>query len=264
MKKQKSILFSLIIICVLSSCNSIRQREIQASLGSVQLRMKNKEYDKAIRILDRILTAEPNNEKALLQRVFCYRFTKNYCEAEKDISKLIDLYPQNTEYLFYRGQILYEMERYSEAVSDLQNALHFADNIKLKLYCWNTLANAEFEQENYPAVIQTCIQYLKYREHEGIYILRGDAYFELKEYRRALDDYNTALATVQKNKRKIKDSLFYYYKGMSEIMCGRYKEALDDFEKLDEDFYKTKEYKEFCKQKLTEASSSTGSGASDK
>lgn len=47
-------------------------------------------------------------------------------------------------------------------------------------------------------------------------------------------------------------------------MCGRYKEALDDFEKLDEDFYKTKEYKEFCKQKLTEASSSTDSGASDK
>jgi len=73
-----------------------------------------------------------------------------------------------------------------------------------------------------------------------------------KEYHDALNDYNTALSVAKKNKRYITNNLFYYNKGRSELACGLYEEASVDFKRLNDDFYKTKEYRELCEQKIKE------------
>ena len=232
---------------ILQGCTSIQKKEFAASV-----RITNENYDEAIPILNEILVVNPQNKWALLKRSMCYSFLENYVEAEKDISKLIELYPKNAEYFFHRGEILYEGGAYSESISDVQKALHLTANRKLRSYCYYLLANAEFEQKNYLAAIRACTDYLKYGQHENAYILRGHAYFQLKDYSDALHDYNTALSVAKKNRRHITNNLFYYNKGRSELACGLYKEASVDFKRLNDEFYKTKEYRELCEQKIKE------------
>ena len=80
---------------ILQGCTSIQKKEFAASV-----RITNENYDEAIPILNEILVVNPRNKWALLKRSMCYSFLENYVEAEKDISKLIELYPKKCGILF--------------------------------------------------------------------------------------------------------------------------------------------------------------------
>ena len=84
--------------------------------------MKN--YGTAIRDISKAIEIEPNNFEFYESRGIAYYFDiKNYDAAIKDLSKAIELNPKSDSSYYMRASIYHDLENYDEAVCDYVNAI---------------------------------------------------------------------------------------------------------------------------------------------
>ena len=99
-----------------------------------------------------------------------FNFDKQeYVQALNYINKAIDVDPLYVNGLLLRAEINFGLQKFNEVIEDITLAFNMDDNVKISM--------AEF------------------------YLLRGDAYFKLRNLQKSLTDINTSIELNPKNAR---------------------------------------------------------------
>ena len=98
------------------------------NLVAQQLMMTGEKFDEAmqkeaIQILDKAIEIAPDNPATMVMRARINLIGENLEEAVKDTSRAIELDSKNIEALLLRGSTLSELERYSDALADINKAI---------------------------------------------------------------------------------------------------------------------------------------------
>ena len=86
---------------------------------------QEKEYTTACEELNKLINLEPNNTKAISFRGYIYLFfLGEYDKAILDFSKVIQLDPDHEKIFYFRGNAYYENKNYIKAVQDFTTAIN--------------------------------------------------------------------------------------------------------------------------------------------
>ena len=176
-------------------------------------------YTKALEILNRALELDPNFAEAYHNRglVYYYHF-KDYDRAFSNFNKVIELDPTNANFYFQRGIFYFRLEDYAHAASDFEKATEFdPTNLDFYYHCGKAYAksgNFDRAVENFAKILELnpkswileindreLKDWLEIARHvaenpsdtAGLYKKYGAAYFEQKDYDRAIESYSKAI-----------------------------------------------------------------------
>ena len=178
------------------------------SRGYVYSRLR--EYDRAIknfnRVINRFWDKPPNRLPhtilfAYTSRGFAYFRKNDFDQAIKDCDAAISLEASYYTAYNYRGLIHYAIEEYNQAINDHTQAICHNGNYA-RSYNFRGLAHAA--TENYDDAIADYNEAIRLKEgnpHALIYLNRGNAYQEMGQIKKAIDDYDYAVR-VCSNYRK--------------------------------------------------------------
>jgi tetratricopeptide (TPR) repeat protein len=148
---------------------------------------------------------------------------EKYEEAINLFNKAVDVRPYLYEAWYYRGNALYNLGRYEEAIASYE---HVA--IKSYLYeTWYYRGNALYILGRYKEAIASYEQSVAIKPYlyEAWYY-RGDCLNNLDQQEKAIASYNRALAI----KPDYLDA--YFHRGDSLYILGRYEEAIASYDKV--------------------------------
>ncbi len=135
----------------------------------------------ALTDLDWLILSDPSNAEAYCQRGIVYSKIGRRKEAIRDLTEASRLAPQDPKVLLYRAMVRLELEDARGAIAELMQIInHHSASV-----------NAD------------------------VYFLRGNAYSQIQDYRRAIEDYARALHLAPTNPE------IYY-------QCGKAREAFGD------------------------------------
>lgn len=99
-----------------------------------KIHLKNREYDKAQKFLQKAVDTKPNEPRYL------YYLGQSYDLPKKDVKQALDCYnkaikldPQFSEIHFYRGMIYHLLRKYKLAKKDFERCIEITNNKKLKM-----------------------------------------------------------------------------------------------------------------------------------
>ncbi len=159
-------------------------------------------FDRSLKIYDALLTKYPDSpisERTLLLASYLRLKDKNYFDASRNLKTYIKLYPQsplreNMELIL--AQSLVRLHEYKEA-KQIYNSLFSSTAPDVK-------ASAYYEY--------------------------GDAFFEARDYEKALTAYSEALKMFPAEDKSYPN--IYFNMGEIEFLLGRYKNSLEDLRKF--------------------------------
>lgn len=111
---------------------------------------ENKEEEKALEYLNKILEFDPANKEAIIKIAAHYRDKENFEEALKMYKQLIDIDPDNADVLFNQGIAFKKMKRVDEAIANFEKIVELNPNDnEAKIF----LARFYYESEKWQKVI---------------------------------------------------------------------------------------------------------------
>ena len=174
-------------------------------------------YDEAIKL-------DPNFGEIYIDRARYFLLHKDPKAAIVDLDTASELMPDSPlVYMAYADAYL--------ALDDKKNALEAAE----KAYSldvtdplvYKTLGTLYIENGQYERAIEALNVYVNFaRENDRAFALLGQAYYGLKDYKSAVDNFDKALALNPNGLRK-----YYIYMGLANLELGNVDQAVDDLEK---------------------------------
>ena len=164
-------------------------------------------------------------------RGVCFLHLKKYEQAISDISKAIDLDESVSKYWYSRGLVYMELERYDNAISDFTTAIDL--NREMGIY-WSERGVCLMKKNNYPEAILNFTKGLglgtRSTKDRLVRKLRGDCYYENKQYREARHDYEFILNGEE---TVVLGPLFWYRFGLCQTLIPHqtYKHTYSEFTK---------------------------------
>ncbi|MFN7201107.1 MAG: tetratricopeptide repeat protein [Aphanizomenon sp.] len=179
--------------------------------GSAYGHLKN--YKQAIADLTQAIKIDPKKATYYGMRGGVYINLKDYKQAIADFTQAIQLDPKDAIYYSLRGSIYSELKDYKQAISDLTETIRR-------------------DPKNAPYTMQG-LRYSEFKDNKGLlsgytglmskaYATRGVTYYELKEYKLAIDDYTQAIKIDSQNAE------YYAFRGGIYSFLKEYKQAIDD------------------------------------
>ncbi len=170
----------------------------------LRLYQKAKMKDAIVEIDDAI-KLEPNCAEFYFKRGDCFLELIKYKEAYADFTKAIELEPKHFPAYKRRARLNYELGKYDVAIKDYERAqkatpskIEKAEIIKLK-------AKMHSYMKKFDLAIQDLTQSIALDRTAHALMLRGNQYFSMKQYKKAVDDYSEA---IKFNSPKLQDRLF--------------------------------------------------------
>jgi len=186
---------------------------------------RDQQWRESIPILNRLISAQPNNAELFALRSHAYSHLELPTEALADAQRAVQLAPKSAEAYLRRGEAKHGDQRFVEAVADYdksididrndaeawgnkgsalaglgQNnkaleALNRALDLQKNRYeFWSVRAQVHAALKNYTAAISDSTQAIQLRPSDSsLYILRATAYANASQFDPALDDANQAL-----------------------------------------------------------------------
>ncbi|MBD2140296.1 tetratricopeptide repeat protein [Anabaena sp. FACHB-1250] len=206
-----------------------------------------KEYKQAIADYTQAIQLDPKNAKYYNSRGIAYTQLKDYKQVIADYTQAIQLDPKDATYYGMRGGSYLVLEDYKQAIADFTQAIQLdpKDAIyhslrglaysKLKDYkqaISDLTETIRRDPQNAPYTLQG-LRYSEYKDYKGFissytglmciaYTTRGGIYYDLKEYKLAIDDFTQAI------KIDPKDARYYVIRGNSYFLLKEYKQGIDD------------------------------------
>lgn len=179
----------------------------------------------AIRDYGKAIELDPNNYKNYNSRGFVYCIAKEYANAIRDYNKAIELKSDESDNFRGRGYVFKTMKEYGKAIADYSNAIEInSDNYRN----YEERGKVYFIVKKYQEAVRDYHMAIQIAPNapliEGMYYNLGEAYLELRDYRNALDSYNTAIA---KSSSVVAD--YYNGRGKAYLNLKEYQKAIDDF-----------------------------------
>ena len=151
-------------------------------------------------------------------------FKKDVEAAFDDIKKGLDLFKDMTKLLLLRASLHRQQKDYENALNDLERASRFMfvdkleNEVKTQIgLTYNAMGSSLFAKGKYHDAVTIFNEALNFMDTDaGIYLNRGDAYRELKNFNLALSDYHYALDLGGDGpKIKIRLALAHYALGVN-------------------------------------------------
>lgn len=172
--------------------------QLTGLIGRIYFQKSN--YPKAETFLKRAISIGDQNTENILYLALSLQKQNNYSSALRYLNQLIASNPSEADYHYKRALLYLEMEDYSAAKVDLQNASEIADSPLENIY-WN-LATATLqlgEGEEFLSHIAEGLKIANRDEKILLLILKGSFYRDIGEYETAELHYNQAYALQNDN-----------------------------------------------------------------
>jgi tetratricopeptide (TPR) repeat protein/S1-C subfamily serine protease len=210
-----------------------------------------KEYKQAINDYTQAIQLDPKNAKYYNSRGIAYTQLKDYKQVIADYTQAIQLDPKDATYYGMRGGAYSVLEDYKQAIADYTQAIQL-DPKDAIYYSLRGLAYSKLKDykqaisdltetirrdpKNAPYTMQG-LRYSEFKDIKGFlsgytgfmsiaYRTRGGIYYELKEYKLAIDDYTQAIKIDSQNANSYAIRAGIYYK------LKEYKQAIDDYNQV--------------------------------
>jgi tetratricopeptide (TPR) repeat protein/S1-C subfamily serine protease len=210
-----------------------------------------KRFPEAIEAYNQSIKINPLFKFAYNVRSFSYVELKNYRQAITDLTQAIQLDPKDAVSYNFRGLLYGQLEEYKQSIADYTQAIQLdpKDAIyygmrgeaysKLKDYkqaISDLTETIRRDPKNAPYTMQG-LRYSEFKDIKGflsgytgfmstVYRTRGGIYYELKEYKLAIDDYTQAIKIDSQNANSYAIRAGIYYK------LKQYKQAIDDYNQV--------------------------------
>ena len=172
---------------------------------------ENKEYDKALEAFTVAIAMDQNNGKAYALRGDCYRREGNYDKAMSDFRKAASLCSG-------------ECQKW-----DTYSLIYFCMEMGGEYYRKGDYRSA-VEAFSIPATIYDNLTDTAYRSISNLYKWRGLSYYGLRQYRKAIEDYDKAFATAPYLSDEEKGRV-YANRGLAYYRLGNTTNAIADAQK---------------------------------
>jgi tetratricopeptide (TPR) repeat protein len=150
---------------------------------------KDRDYARALRLMNAVLEAEPNHAGALYYRAMISSVRGDWDEATADIDRALAIDPAEPRFLYMKGRIL---ERQGDTASALE---WYSKALEQGFHADALVARIELQLDagEYQKALDDCGWLIKHQPDARAFILRARASLGLGEYEKALDDCNYAL-----------------------------------------------------------------------
>jgi tetratricopeptide (TPR) repeat protein len=192
----------------------------------------NNKTDSALSWLDNALLIDPDNDEYYFTKGECYLRLKDFDQAIRNYTAAITIDPVNYKAYKQRGIAKFNLSRYKESITDLETASK-AENKAPQIY--KLIGDSYFMQYEYSNAIQKydTAQWIARTSKMVIDEItladllnnRGECYFRLADYTKALEDFKNALRS-NKNEAGL-----YFNRGKTFIKLNQLNEAEEDINK---------------------------------
>ncbi|MCF6240272.1 MAG: tetratricopeptide repeat protein [Bacteroidales bacterium] len=152
---------------------------------------------KAINYYSLALEEEPDNQEYLNERGWLYSELEMYDSAYYDFNKLVQLEPASYYNYFCRAYVLDYFDSIQEAIRDYKISLKYKDDYK---YTYNNLGYEYYRLKDFKNAEKYYSQCIDLDPEYFLAIYnRGILYYDFAKYKKAIDDFKTALANSPDN-----------------------------------------------------------------
>lgn len=175
----------------------------------------------AIEKFSAAIELQPNDHHAIWRRAMTHMNLQQYDRALEDLDRALKL-AMHPYYLQSRGQILFMVKRYDEAIADLKEASAMDPTNAI---AWQLQADALATQGKYVEAIEPYTKALEACQPTAVlYQARGNAAANAGQPDRAIVDYTKALEIEPRN------LVLFQTRANALTAAGRLEEALADYE----------------------------------
>ncbi|WP_394700136.1 tetratricopeptide repeat protein [uncultured Desulfosarcina sp.] len=215
---------------------SATDSEIEAMVARGRKHYHDAEYDRAITLLDRVLTHQPNHAVALYERSRAHTRTGNDKKALADLNRAIEIDPGYADALCSRSSRLTDAGEYQRALEDAERAIRanpagacgYAERGRVRLNLGSNTKKGAVARNNYlrQAIADFDKALQKQHPHpERIYNNIGVSYGNIPDYENAIANYSKALEI------KPDTPLYHSNRGFCYRKTNHYEKALQDYDR---------------------------------
>lgn len=200
--------------------------------GIIQL--QEEDNPAALALFDKSLLALENSTEPLISNQFPVYFFRgsahsrlgHYDQAILDLSKAIQLDPENATAYNNRGVAYSELHEYEKAVDDFTMGIQVEPEGSEVFYLYANRGNTYLFLKQYDKAIADTTNAIQIDpKNPVVYCFRGSAYLVMGQYDSAINDYSEGI------KLDPKDNICYYNRGLAYSSLGKYSQAIADFSK---------------------------------
>lgn len=170
--------------------------------------------------LNALISIDPNNPKAYIERALAYSKTKEYEKVLKDSDKAIALNPKLAVSYSMKAEAYEQLQRYKDEIEECNKAIAI-DQRDFRVYIFRATAHRELGQ--YQKALQDCNSALSLTSKKTMpYIHRGYIYACLNEFQNAVQDYTAAIEIDPISTEAYSLRAYAYGK------LGQYQKQIDD------------------------------------
>jgi tetratricopeptide (TPR) repeat protein/S1-C subfamily serine protease len=183
---------------------------------------KQRKYQEAVRAFDASLLKQPSYIPALILLSVSYRELKDYEKALAAVNKAIQFTPKNATLYNEKRGLLSNLKRDQEALLAINEAIALSPRAGF----YNNRGNAYADLKDYPRAIADYDKAIAINpEFAESYNNRGSTYADLKDYPKAIADYDKAIAINPE------DANVYNNRGRTYSALKDYPKAIADYDK---------------------------------
>ncbi|MBN2647995.1 MAG: tetratricopeptide repeat protein [Thiotrichales bacterium] len=165
-----------------------------ALLRSAEIYYSQGQLERALSLLDEVdISNAESLQKVFLARAIFYRFEREYGKAVEVLQELLALNPDNQKALLEQANLYYQLEKFEQYVANMQRLLELdGDNVDALNGLGYFYAERNIQLEDAKRLIERALQL----EPNNFFILdsMGWLYFQMEDYPRALDFLQRAYA----------------------------------------------------------------------
>jgi tetratricopeptide (TPR) repeat protein len=186
------------------------------------------DYQGVVRDCDKVIRIDSNLDNEIMHVYYYSGRAKlelnDYQGSYEDFSKLIAFNPNDTIVYYYRSQSLDKLNRYSEALKDINLYISLIPDISNHPYVLIHRGEIYEDLKDYKSAFADYNSVINEYSH-GVFLSRGAMKEKLHDSIGALSDYTITIELDSSN------DVAYYYRGVLNYFLKRYKEALHDLSK---------------------------------
>jgi tetratricopeptide (TPR) repeat protein len=193
--------------------------------------LKSGQYNGAIAKYDSSLAIQ-EHPNTLYQKSIALKKLRKFNEAEKALTRCIELNPDFVAAYSGLGTTYYSLKKYQLAIDNFQKYIEKTDNekSKKKVKKFIGLAYTQLGQEakrngKHKKAIEYLMEAVKNYKYDSAYLALAEIYIELGEFEKALQAADNAI----NYRKKISKGAGYYYKGLAFKGLGDKEKARENF-----------------------------------
>lgn len=199
--------------------NAVKSAIDPRLVTAVQLQSRKK-IDKALNLLNAILSEKPDDVRALLVRGQIYMKEDRFDLAINDFTSILSRNPKNIAARSLRAKTYMYSKQFDKAVADCNHVLEQKPNDEAALYLRGTCRIYVFDVEN---GLRDLEKVKSQKEHAQVYFTSGAAYINVGRLNDAIANYSK---TIMLNPRH---GLAYMIRGRCFYNQGDYQKAIKDY-----------------------------------